>query len=182
MTTIVETCWGERQIDDKKYWHLVPVSGFSADIFKNNVRVGKGALLSVSAGIEAEPEIHNAQTPYSLANINNPKENTFEEIRQQKYPMLPSRIKNLYVFDDYNLVKRAMNELFSNDTKSIHECRLLTGSVTHKADTTWLNCTQDQWETYANQYWGGVDSNSPFHEILVHGVIYFPDWQEWASA
>ena len=75
-------------------------------MFKNNVRVAKGALLSVSAGIEAEPVIHNAQTPYSLANIKNPKEEIFEEVRQKKYQLHPPRIKSLYVFDDYNLVER----------------------------------------------------------------------------
>ena len=181
MVTIVETCWGDRPIDDKKYWHLVPVGSTSADIFKNNVCVGKGALLSVSAGIESEPAIHSAQTPYSLTNINNPKEKTFEEIRQQKYPMLPSRIKSLYIFDDYNLVERAMNEWFSNESKAIHECRLLVGSISHKADTSWLKCMEHQWEEYANYYWSGAASNSPFHEVLVHGVIYFPDWKQWTN-
>jgi len=181
MVTMVNTCWGGRSIGDKKYWHLVPVSGTSADIFKNNVRVGKGALLSISAGIESEPAIHNAQTPYSLANIDNPKEKAFEIIRQKQYAMLPSRLKSLYVFDDYTLVERAINEWFSNESKAIRECRLLTGSISHKADTSWLNCMDHQWEEYAKNYWNGKDSNTPFHEVLVHGVIYFPDWEQWTN-
>ena len=101
MTTIVETCWGPRPIDDAPYWHLVGTSW----LFYNNVRVGKGALLSVSAGIEAEPHIHNAQTPYSFARRDDAKEALFEDIRRTKYPHRPPRLKTLYVFDDYSLVQ-----------------------------------------------------------------------------
>lgn len=106
MTTIVETCWGPRPIDDAPYWHLVGLSW----LFYNNARVGKGALLSVSAGIEAEPHIHNAHTPYSLARLNDEKEVLFEEVRRTRYPHCPSRLKTLYVFDDYTLVQRALTE------------------------------------------------------------------------
>jgi hypothetical protein len=182
MVSLVNTCWGEREIDDKKYWHLVPINGMYTGMFKNNVRVGKGALLSVSAGIAAEPEIANAQTAYSLSRIEDKKEKVFEGIRQISYPHLPSRLKTLYVFDDISLVERALNEWFSAEEKSIHECRILTNSITHKADTTWLNCSEPQWRTNAERYWNGEMSETPFPEILVHGAIYFPGWEEWANA
>ena len=120
-----------REDQAKPCWHVVG----SPWPFYNNVRVSKGALLSVSAGIEAEPEIHAAQTPYSLARADDPKEVMFEEIRRASFPHCPSRLKALYIFDDYSLVERALAEWYPSEEKIVHECRLLLGSVTHKADT-----------------------------------------------
>jgi len=179
--TIVDTCWGPREIDEKPYWHLVPPSGTYADIFKNNVRVGKGALLSVSAGIEAEPHLENAHTPYSLSRRDDKKEKVFEEVRQKSFPMCPSRLKTIYVFDDYALVERALKEWFSKEPKMVYECRIMTGSITHRADTTWLNCSSEQWVNCAYKYWSGEMSNDPFPEVRVHGVLYFPKWVEFTG-
>jgi hypothetical protein len=177
MTTVVDTCWGPRAIDDQPYWHLVSGSGLSAHLFYNNVRVGKGALLSVSAGIQAEPEIENAQTPYSMSRINDKKESIFEKVRRTDFPTCPPRFKTLYVFDDYRFVERALNEWFPNETKVVYECRILIGSVTHRAETVWLNSLPEQWEEYAQKYWRGEMSANPFPEVLIHGAIYFPDWE-----
>ncbi len=49
MTTLVETCWGPRPIEDQPYWHMVGTPW----PFYNNVRVGKGALLSANSGVIA---------------------------------------------------------------------------------------------------------------------------------
>ena len=175
----VETCWGQREIDEKPYWHIVPVSGTNAMLFYNNVKVAKGALLSVSRGIEAEPHLENAHTPYSLSRMNDEKENLFENIRSEKYPMCPPRLKTIYLFDDYSLVERALHEWFGNQPGNVHECRILSNSITHKADTIWLNCYKENWEECANNYWNGVMSNNPFPEVRVHGAVYFPDFNNF---
>lgn len=178
MTTVVSTCWGPREIDEQICWHLVSPTG----LFYHNVRVGKGALLSVSAGIEAEPEIKNAQTPYSLGRIGDPKEALFEEIRRTNYPTRPPRLKTLYVFDDYSLVQRAINEWFVGGNKVAHECRLLLGSITHRSDAVWLNARPENWQVSAHNYWQSRMSGDPFPEVLVHGALYFPGWEEFPSA
>lgn len=178
MTTIVQTCWGPRQIDDAPYWHLVGTPW----LFFNNVRVGKGALLSVSAGIEAEPHIHNAHTFYSLTRRDDAKEALFENIRRTRFPHRPSRLKTIYVFDDYSLVQRALAEWFRNEEKIIHECRILLGSVTHRADAAWLNASPDQWAVNAEKYWEGAMTEKPFPEVLVHGALYFPAWESFNDA
>lgn len=178
---IVDTCWGPREIDERSYWHLVPASGLAADLFYNNVCVGKGALLSVSAGIEAEPEIENAQTSYSLSRRSDEKERIFEEVRLQRFPTCPSRLKTLYVFDSLALAERALVEWFRTEGKVIHECRILVGSVIHRADTVWLNSQPSQWRECANRYWSGEMSPSPFPEVLVHGALYFPKWTGFPS-
>jgi hypothetical protein len=175
MTTTVETCWGMRQIDDQPYWHLVGTPW----LFYNNVRVGKGALLSVSAGIEAEPHIHNAHTPYSIARRDDAKEALFEEIRRTRFPHRPSRLKTLYVFDNYSLVQRALSEWFPKQDKIVYECRILIGAITHKADTVWLNAFPHQWSVNAEKYWEGAMTEAPFPEVLVHGAVYFPEWESF---
>lgn len=178
---IVETCWGPREIIDKPFWHLVPAKGANAMIFYNNVMVGKGALLTVSAGIKAEPHLENAHSPYSISRINDEKEAVFEKIRNEKYPTCPSRLKTAYLFDDYELVERALKEWFQNEVKTVHECRVLSSSVIHRADTAWLNCHRNDWELCANKYWGGIMSEYPFPETIVDGAIYFPTYKSFPS-
>jgi len=171
---IVDTCWGPREVEGKEYWHIVPTQGTNAMLFYNNVRVGRGALLSVSAGIEAEPHLENAHTPYSLSRMNDEKESLFEDIRGNKYPMCPPRLKTIYLFDDYVLVEKALNEWFQGEARTVHECRILSSSIIHKADTVWLNCYKNNWEECANKYWSSTMSDSPFPEVRVHGAVYFP--------
>ncbi len=176
---IVNTCWGHCEISEKQYWHLVPNRGSNAMMFYNNVKVGKGALLSVSAGIRTEPNIESAQTPYSFSRLGDGKETVFESVRKDTFPKHPSRLKSIYLFDDYGLVERALAEWFSNEEKTIHECRVLIGSAIHKADTTWLNCNPANWEECANKYWAGTMSEKPFPETIVDGAIYFPTYENF---
>ncbi len=178
---IVDTCWGSREVSEKQYWHLVPKRGTNAMMFYNNVMVGKGALPSVSAGIRAEPHIENAQTPYSFSRLGDGKEEVFEKVRKEAYPMHPSRLKSIYLFDDYSLVERALAEWFSNEQKTVHECRVLFGSAIHKADTTWLNCYPNDWQECAKKYWAGTMSDNPFPETIVDGAIYFPAYGAFPS-
>ena len=178
---IVDTCWGPREINEKPYWHLVPDKGANAMMFYNNVRVGKGALLSVSAGIKAEPHIENAHTPYSFSRLGDGKEAVFESVRKGGFPTHPSRLKSIYLFDDYSLVEKALAELFPNESKSVHECRVLISSAIHKADIAWLNCLPIDWEECARKYWSGIMSDHPFPETIVDGAIYFPTYETFPS-
>lgn len=176
---IVDTCWGPYEVSEKPYWHLVPTHGTNAMMFYNNVHIAKGALLSVSAAIRSEPHIENAHTPYSFSRLGDKKEFVFERVRNDKYSACPSRLKSIYLFDDYSLVERALAEWFQSAQKTVHECRVLTGSVIHKADTVWLNSFPDGWEVCANNYWAGRMSGSPFPETIVDGAIYFPGYERF---
>ena len=86
-----------------------------------------------------------------------------------------------YVFDDYGLVERALKEWFPNELKTPREYRLLLDAVTHKADTVWLNANSDQWMQNSEKYWQGEMTQSPFPEVLIHGALYFPDWQTYPA-
>jgi hypothetical protein len=176
---IVDTCWGPRAVIDKPYWHLVPTRGSNAMMFYNSVGVGKGALLSVSAAISAEPHIENAHTPYSFSRLSDGKEEVFERIRKSEFQTHPSRMKSIYLFDDYSLVEKALAEWFQNDPKIVHECRVLVGSTNHTADTARLNCLPIDWEACAKRYWGGLMCDHPFPETIVDGAIYFPEYKSF---
>lgn len=180
MTTIVETCWGPRRIDDTPYWHLVKASELF--VFNNNVRFGKGALWSVSALVEDDPHMSGAATWYSATHRGDAKEVVFEDIRRTAYPSRPSRLGALYVFDGYSLGQRALTEWFPNETRIVRECRLLLDSVTHRADTAWLDAPPDAWAANAYRYWDGAMSATPFPEVLVHGAVYFPGWELFSDA
>ena len=169
---ILDTDFGPREVHEKTYWHVVSTKGPFAMTFYNNVMVHKGELASVSAMIQAEPHLDSAQTGYSLSKMNDEKEILFERIRDNRYPSLPPRLKSFYVFDDYALVERAMKEWFQNEARAVHECRVLSISNTHKADTVWLNCAQNKWDECANNYWAGLMSEHPFPEIIVHGAYF----------
>ena len=178
---IVDTCWGPRAVTEKKFWHLVATEGMKAMTFYNNVSVGKGALLSVSAAIRSERHIESAQTPYSFSRLSDGKEAAFENVRKNNFPTRPSRLKSIYLFDDYGLVERALTEWFKNEPKAVHECRVLAESTVHRADTAWLNCLPNDWEDCANKYWSGMMSVSPFPETIVDGAIYFPTYESFPS-
>ncbi|HLP98392.1 MAG TPA: hypothetical protein VK149_08100 [Sideroxyarcus sp.] len=180
-TMIVNTCWGPTMAGTQQYWHLVPTVGTNAMIFYNNVMVHKGALLSVSAGIRAEPHLLNAQTPYSFSRLNDEKEMLFERIRNSEFPDRPPRLKSLYLFDNYQLVEKALAEWFQNEPKNVHECRILLNSNVHRADTVWLNSLPTDWEKCARNYWEGKMSDNPFPEIIVEGAIYFPAHEAFPS-
>lgn len=178
MATIVETYWGPKSIDDTPYWHLVK----GPWLFYHNVRLGKGAIFSISAVIETDPCITNAQTPYSSNRINDAKEMIFEKIRRNKFPNHPPRLKIFYVFDDSSLANRALIEWFPNENRIIHECRIIPGAIIHKVDAALLNASTDQWAKNAERYWKGEMTEQPFPEVLVHGGLYFPDWESFSNS
>jgi hypothetical protein len=174
MPSVVATCWGPTPIGDVPYWHLAAPSPF----FYKTVKAGMGGLLSLEAAIAAhDPSFCNPGRPRPAIVAPDLRESIFEEVRQALNPKLPSRLKSLHVFDDHALVERALKERSANEQQASHECRLIEGSVIHKADAAWLNADESQWRESAEKYWHGLMTHTPFPEILVLGAVYFPDWQ-----
>lgn len=120
-----------------------------------------------------------AQTPYSFSRRDDSKERLFERVRAERYAALPTRLKSLFVFDDYSLVERAQREWFSDSPKLVYECRIAEGAITHRADAQLLNAHSEEWEENASLYWSGRMTTRPFPEILVRGALYFPNWQSF---
>lgn len=164
---------------EQPFWHLVQAE--YAWVFHNNVRVGCGALASVSALIHADPSMAGGRTPYSFSRRDDSKERLLERVRSERFAALPTRLKSLFVFDDCSLVERAQHEWFSDSPKLVYECRVAEGAITHRADAQLLNAQSDGWEENANLYWSGSMTAQPFPEILVRGTLYFPNWQSFPT-
>ena len=178
MGTIV-TYRAIEEIDETTYWHLVPASGTSAQIFFNNAIVGKGLVHSVSFMVELDPNLANAQTPYSIGTTEAEKERVFEEIRLTRFPKLPSRLKAFFVFPSTEVAQRAQREWFASDPKVLVRASIAQGSKVHIGDTQLLRGTRDSWPSNAERYWAGEMTGDPLPEVLVHGSLYFPDWKSF---
>ena len=174
--TSIVTTFRPCLVHDRPYWHVVSPHGF----FHHNVRCGRGELVSVSA-IAADPNLKNAQTPYSSARLADPKDAVFEKVREANFPERPPRLKALFVFDDVAIAERALEEWFPNEQKLVHECRIVCGSNIHKADALWLNARVAQFEEHAARYWQGEMTESPFPEVIVNGALYFPGWESFPA-
>ena len=85
--SIVSTFQGPRIVYNRPYWHLVSLSS----LFYHNVRCGRGELASIPCAIAADPNLENAQTPYSLARLSDAKEAVFENVRRAKFRDRPQR-------------------------------------------------------------------------------------------
>ena len=167
----------EPKIRADQFWHLVDTT--YPNLLHHSAKLGKGIIYSISYTANINPELEEIGTPYSIFNLNDPKENIFESIRKNEFSELPSRSKAFFVFDDYKLAEKALGKWFSNNNREIEECLLFSNCKIHRADTEWLNCEENQWEEYARKYWGSKMSESPFPEILVEGPIYFPKWEKF---
>lgn len=95
------------------------------------------------------------------------KEQIFEDVRRDKFPSLPSRIKSIYLWDD---VKKAVN--YIERYKSKHEeCSIYEVEVEHPElaisyDMSWMNLSNLQYyesvKEMANYYFSrnSVEDNS----------------------
>ena len=154
------------------YWHLMPTNG---GLIRNNARVGKGVLYSVSA-IAALPGLSQAVTPYFLGAFNQPREIVWEKARP---PALPSRLKSFYCFESKDLAERAAREWFGNELRTPLELRIATTARVHRCDAKLLEAPEVDWQMSAERYWKGEMTEKPFPETLVHGAVYFPDWEQF---
>ena len=176
---IIDTFRGVEEISEITYWHLVSGNGNSGLMFFNNARVARGLIHSISYVAESDPNLANACTPYSYANMGNEKEVFFEQVRKEQFSGLPSRFKAMYLFPSFELAERAQQEWFLNEPKVPVRAWIANGSKTHTADAELLNGTKENWATSATRYWSSDATPQPFWEVLVHGSIYLPDWESF---
>lgn len=166
----IVTAHGKLQVSEQPFWHLAG----DPFITINNLRVGKGCIASISM-----TGINGAVTPYSWHAMQDRKEQVFEQVRQGIYPTLPSRMAGcLYLFHDRELAERKRREWFGREDRLLLECRLTDLAVAHTADAYWLDDSRgEMWTENANRYWRGELSASRSSEVLVHGIVYVPEWE-----
>jgi hypothetical protein len=155
-------------------WHWTP----SQSVFFHNAFIGKG-LVATSSLVAAAYGNAGFVSPYQVLNRHQDKEDLWEKVRQNIAPNRPSRRGAFFMFEDRDTANRAGQCWFSNEDRIAIRAVALSPlqAIVHRADTEWLNRPEREWEDAAKCYWQGVASATPLFELLVHGMVYFPDWQ-----
>lgn len=177
------TTWrGPQEALETLFWHVVPISGQWAELFFNNVRVGKGELFSVSVLNEAYGGSVDARSAYGNRSLVDEKEKCFERVRSVNFPEKPSRVNALFLFDDPSMAEEAAARWFRNERRVILEVRILVGAKIHRGDSTWLDLAEHQsQEQCGKAYWSGRLTSDPRPEVIVHGRVFFPRWEEFPT-
>lgn len=165
------------EISMKTYWHSIGDDMF-ARVMMHNTRLREGFLLTGAALAALLPE-GSIISPYSSFTNERPKEDMWEDLRFKNFPHLPSRKNALFLFEDELSLQIAEKKWWPGQSRKNLSAQVVDGSSIHKADSNWLDCTEEAWERNANAYWSGLTTPEPIFEVVVQGQIYFPDWQEF---
>lgn len=155
-------------------WHLTRPQG---DLLRNAF-LGKGHLHSVSS-IVAMTGITGFVSEYQILNRQRDKEALWEEIRQRVAPDRPSRQGALFLFESHEAANSAQERWFQNEGRVLLRVHIPPppDALTHRADAAWLNLPEADWSRAADSYWRGFLTQAPSIELIVHGVVFFPDWE-----
>lgn len=160
----------------KPYWHSIGDDIF-ASIMMNNTRLCKGFL---STGDLLSSIIPPGAIISRYSNFTNekPKEDVWEKVRLESVPHLPTRKDALFLFDDEIFMRRALESWWAGQNRQILRAHVLAEkSKLHRADAKWLDCTKEKWGENAHAYWSGVATDDPIFEVVVQGIVIFPDWE-----
>ncbi len=154
-------------------WHLTD----SKQLLHNAV-VGKGFVPSVSL-VAASLDNSGFVSPYQFFHQDKAKEALWEETRATHYPQKPSRMGGMFLLLSREDAEQAQRNWTFGSRMLLRAIILPTeGLKLHVGDSKWLNTLKDEWPEAAHRYWSGAMSDAPLREIIVHGQVYFPDWQK----
>lgn len=163
----------ECQLLPRRFYHLA----HQDSLLFWNVYLSKGFLISESVTALTEG-LEFVTTLYAFTRQDDPKDKMWERIRQSEYPQKPSRMKTFFLFDERTTALRVRENWFAGEERHLLKARVLRGSLTHKGDSKWLDSFENDWETNARRYWAGEMTEDPVPEVILHGVAFFPDWEE----
>ena len=142
-----------------------------------NVFLRKGFLTSESVTAQTDG-LQDVTTLYASTRQDDPKDQIWEGIRESEHPHKPSRMKTLFLFDDRDTGLHAKESWFPGEERHLLTIRVLWGSQIHKGDSKWLDSYEHEWEAKARKYWAGEMTDETMPEVILHGAVYFPDWEE----
>ncbi|MBB2154791.1 hypothetical protein HLH33_00455 [Gluconacetobacter diazotrophicus] len=162
-------CYG---LSEERYFHLADRNSFVL----HNARLNNGIIHSISA-----LSLPGATTPYNMLNSQQEKENVWEEVRNSSraFRQLPSRHNAFYCFSSREDAERAKAEWFKEEDKILIDVKITENAIFHVADSKYLNYVKPEWHVAAQNYWAGMATEEPFFEVVVHGAVYFPEWQSF---
>lgn len=150
------------------YWHLTAPGSH----LHHNARVLSGLVPSISG-------IPGAVSRYSFANRTNPKEILWDSTRLKSFATKPSRFNSFFCFNSEASAEKASVKWFGGEKRERLKCKILLGANFGHFDSVLLDGAEDKWLANAERYWSGETTGDPLIETIVHGSIYFPDWQEF---
>ncbi len=163
------------EIDDTAYWH---VAARNSLVF-HNARLGEGIFWGASATAQL-PGLQNVISPYAAYHADREKEAVFEGVRACEFPGRPSRMKAFFLFDSLTRAEEAQRSWFGQEDRIVVETRIVAGSNRHRADARLLDAHKADWEANARRYWSGEVTADPRPEVIVHGLLYFPEWEKFS--
>lgn len=160
------------QLLGKSFWHVSAANGL---IF-HNAFLGKGVVPSISLTNQI-PGLEDVVSPYSFKARSDEKEKLWERVRKEINEALPSRLGAFFVVESEDRAKEIAARWFAGEQRNIIKTRIVAGSKIFCADAHWLDSKEENWEEAARRYWNAEKSDRLMVEILVEGLVYFPDWE-----
>lgn len=160
----------------KTYLHSVPDDLFGITML-HNTRGRKGYLPTRDAMVGFGMDNGEILSAYTTFTSESAKEDVWDTIRVQQFPSLPSRRDALFLFDSEMDLQRASEKWWAGQRRRTLKVHISEGAALHKADSRLLDSTEDQWEENAQRYWRGLQTDAPIFEVIVQGVVYFPEWE-----
>jgi hypothetical protein len=156
-------------------WHLVKPQ----DFLLNNAFLGKGITASYSKMAE-EHQNNGFQSPYQARNGQQAKEDLWEKVRLQVDPARPSRLGAFFLFESFEAATNAQQGWFEKEGRLLLRVQVPPppNAIIHRADAAWLNLPEAEWPRAADSYWRGITTQTPLIELIVHGFVFFPDWEK----
>jgi len=139
-------------------------------IFEHNLKICKGVFSSPSYTSETDENLKNIVSPYQMFHQDKQKEVIFEKIRKAHYPARPSRMGAIYLFPNLEAAEISNTKWWGNQ-RIFHEAKIHNDSVVMVADAEWLNCTKENCETSAHNYFQEKQTQTPLLEVVVKGTI-----------
>jgi hypothetical protein len=139
-------------------------------MFTNNLKVCKGIFPSPSFVRAVDDNLKSMVTSYEVMHTDKEKESVFERVRSEHYPNKPSRMGAIYLFQNYETALGA-NEKWWDNKRDLYETKIQNGSVVLVADSEWLNCTPQDYENNAHNYFQEKTTENSIIEVVVMGVV-----------
>lgn len=158
------------------YYHLTQPTSF----MQHNARLNRGILFTNTA-ISELPGLAAVSSPYAIFNAQPQKEVVWERIRADHYPHEAPRINSLYCFENESDAEVAQLRWFANEGRLKVAVQATNNARISRADSCWLDCHETDWDAHARRYWAGEMTSDPSIEIIISGITYLPDWEEFHS-
>lgn len=137
----------------------------------NNLKVGNGVIFSASF-----TGLSGATTKYQAFNNQRDKEYIFESIRRTEFLSCPSRMGALFCFTNEHDANQA-NEKWWDNSRKIVKAELRQNNAIGIFDSKQLDATAAEWESAARRYFSGAQTENPFLEVVINGMIYIHGWE-----